>query len=104
MARDYSRAEVLDIIEREAQERSIPRDHFMRFLSDAYPHLVDGYTQLYARKYAPSAYRKEVQAVVAAARKKHGIAERERPEKENGARPMIERTPEQRMLEWSRPR
>ena len=31
MARDYSRAEVLDIIEREAQERNIPRDDFMRF-------------------------------------------------------------------------
>lgn len=31
MARDYSRTEVLDIIEREAAERRIPRDDFMRF-------------------------------------------------------------------------
>lgn len=31
MARDYSRQEVLDIIEREARERNIPRDDFMRF-------------------------------------------------------------------------
>ncbi len=31
MARDYSRQEVLDIIEREAQERGIPRDDFIRF-------------------------------------------------------------------------
>ncbi|WP_372177256.1 XVIPCD domain-containing protein [Xanthomonas axonopodis pv. phyllanthi] len=31
MARDYNRAEVLDIIEREAQQRGIPRDDFMRF-------------------------------------------------------------------------
>lgn len=31
MERDYSRAEVLDIIEREARERNIPRDDFMRF-------------------------------------------------------------------------
>lgn len=31
MERDYSRQEVLDIIEREASERSIPRDDFMRF-------------------------------------------------------------------------
>ena len=31
MERDYSRQEVLDIIEREAQQRSIPRDDFMRF-------------------------------------------------------------------------
>ena len=31
MARDYSRTEVLGIIEREAAERNIPRDDFMRF-------------------------------------------------------------------------
>lgn len=31
MERDYSRAEVLDIIERKAGERNIPRDDFMRF-------------------------------------------------------------------------
>ncbi len=31
MAQDYSKKEVLDIIEREAQERNIPRDDFMRF-------------------------------------------------------------------------
>lgn len=31
MARDYSRSEVLDIIEAEARERGIPRDDFLRF-------------------------------------------------------------------------
>lgn len=31
MARDYSKTEVLDIIEHEANERGIPRDDFMRF-------------------------------------------------------------------------
>ena len=31
MERDYSRQEVLDIIENEARERNIPRDDFMRF-------------------------------------------------------------------------
>lgn len=31
MERDYSRREVLDIIENEARERNIPRDDFMRF-------------------------------------------------------------------------
>lgn len=31
MARDYSRTEVLDIIEAEARERGIPRDDFLRF-------------------------------------------------------------------------
>lgn len=31
MSRDYSRKEVLDIIEREARERGIPREDFLRF-------------------------------------------------------------------------
>ena len=29
------------------------RDHFMRWLGQEYPHLVDGYQQLYAGKYPP---------------------------------------------------
>ena len=35
----------------------------MRWLAQEYPQLVDGYAQLYARKYAPAAYRKEVHDV-----------------------------------------
>lgn len=31
MPTNYSRAQVLDIIEREAAERNIPRDDFLRF-------------------------------------------------------------------------
>jgi DNA repair photolyase len=49
------------------------RDHFMRWLRQEYPQLVDGYTQLYARKYAPSAYRKDVSSLIAAFKKKYGL-------------------------------
>lgn len=49
------------------------RDHFMRWLDREYPHMVEGYDQLYAGKYAPSAYRKEVQHVVGLLRKKYGV-------------------------------
>lgn len=49
------------------------RDHFMRWLTQAFPHLVEGYNNLYAGKYAPSAYRKEVQSVVSLLRKKYGV-------------------------------
>jgi DNA repair photolyase len=42
------------------------RDHFMRWLEQEQPHLVDGYRQLYAGKYAPSAYRQEIKRVVGA--------------------------------------
>jgi DNA repair photolyase len=44
------------------------RDHFIRWLEQEYPQLVDGYRQLYAGKYAPVAYRKEVAKAVAAAK------------------------------------
>ena len=30
------------------------RDHFMRWLEEERPELVDGYRQLYAAKYAPA--------------------------------------------------
>ena len=49
------------------------KDHFMRWLADTYPHLVDGYVQLYAGKYPPAAYRSEVKAVVDGMRKKYGV-------------------------------
>ena len=49
------------------------RDHFMRWLAEEFPHLVDGYRGLYAGKYAPASYRKEVRNVVAMLRKKYGV-------------------------------
>jgi len=52
------------------------RDHFMRWASDTYPHLVAGYQQLYAGKYAPKEYRQEVQRVVGLLRQKYGVSER----------------------------
>jgi len=52
------------------------RDHFLRWLAQQYPQLVDGYTHLYARKYAASDYRKEVARVVAMLKLKYGLDER----------------------------
>ena len=49
------------------------RDHFMRWLEHAYPNLVDAYHQLYARKYAPAGYRKEVSALIAALKTRYGL-------------------------------
>jgi DNA repair photolyase len=50
------------------------RDHFMRWLSEHYPHLMDGYSRLYAGKYPPSGYRTEVKNLVAAMRKKYSLS------------------------------
>src|SRR5688572_3927034 len=49
------------------------RDHFMRWLEQEYPQLVDGYRTLYTRKYAPTSYRKEVGNVLGMLRKKYGV-------------------------------
>jgi DNA repair photolyase len=49
------------------------RDHFMTWLAREFPHLVSGYTALYGGKYAPAAYRQEVQSVVGLLRKKYGV-------------------------------
>jgi len=49
------------------------RDHFMRWLARECPQLVDAYTQLYAGKYAPAAYRQEVAKVVGLFKEKHGM-------------------------------
>ena len=39
--------------------------------------MVEGYQRLYARKYAPTAYRREVQSVLGLLRKKYGVGGRD---------------------------
>ncbi len=75
------------------------RDHFLRWLSGAYPELVEGYGQLYARKYAPSAYRKEVAQVVGMLRGKYGLTKRE-DDADRDAPESPDRAAEQQMLRW----
>jgi DNA repair photolyase len=53
------------------------RDHFMRWLEQQFPHMVEGYKGLYAGKYAPSSYRKEVGNVLGMLRKKYGVSGRD---------------------------
>jgi len=73
------------------------RDHFTRWLSAEFPTLVDGYAQLYARKYAPSAYRKEVRNVFERLREKYGLNGRDE-ENDDPQEPV--RVAEQQMLQW----
>lgn len=47
------------------------RDHFMGVLSREYPHMVDRYQQLYAGKYAPKDYTKQVDEVVSLMRARY---------------------------------
>jgi DNA repair photolyase len=75
------------------------RDHFLGWLSAEYPHLVDGYRTLYARKHAPTGYRRDVFAIVEAMRNKYGIGQRERKNEHTGTGE-VPRVHEQAMLAW----
>jgi hypothetical protein len=70
------------------------RDHFMRWLAQEYPQLMEDYTHLYSRKYAPSDYRREVSSVIGMLKAKYGLRNRAesdadagRPEKEKAGEP-----------------
>ena len=49
------------------------RDHFLSFLTREYPGLLEGYARLYAGKYPPAAYRREVKAIVGRLKARYGI-------------------------------
>jgi len=60
---------------------------------------VNGYRELYARKYASTAYRREVLTVFRTLRDKYGIGERERTN-EHARATEAPRVHEQAMLAW----
>jgi DNA repair photolyase len=66
------------------------RAHFMAFLQREFPSWVPRYDQLYAKKYAPADYRKQVQGVVELLQQRYGLSKREdadhdaKPEKAGG--------------------
>lgn len=57
------------------------RDHFLRFLAQAYPSLAESYETLYATKYAPKDYRQRVQDAVGIIRARHGVPRGQRQER-----------------------
>ena len=52
------------------------RDHFMRFLADEFPALVDQYDRLYASKYAPKDYAERVRKTVGMLKTRYGLNNR----------------------------
>jgi hypothetical protein len=54
------------------------RDHFMRFLADGYPALVDQFDRLYASKYAPKDYAERVKKTVGMLKARYGLGNRRR--------------------------
>ena len=49
------------------------REHFMGFLQQEFPHLVEAYGRLYAGKYPNKAYSARVRTVVGALKARHGL-------------------------------
>ena len=74
------------------------RDHFMKWLAQEFPHLVDGYTGLYAGKYASSSYRKEVGSVIDMLRQKYGVNRRKTGDSRPAAGANVPRAAEQQMM------
>lgn len=59
------------------------RSHFLQVIATEYPHLVDGYERLFAKKRAPAAYTGEVARIVGLLKARYGVVQargRERAE------------------------
>jgi DNA repair photolyase len=53
------------------------RTHFMKFIEREFPSMAPRFEKLYAKKYPPDAYRKEVQAMVKVLQARYGLGKRE---------------------------
>jgi DNA repair photolyase len=53
------------------------RTHFMKFIEREFPSMLPRFERLYARKYPPESYRKEVQGMVHVLQQRHGLRRRE---------------------------
>jgi DNA repair photolyase len=73
------------------------RTHFMDFIAREFPAMAPRYEKLYAKKQAPDAYRKEIQAMVNVLQSRYGLTAR-RTGRE--AEPVEESGPEQVGFAW----
>jgi DNA repair photolyase len=77
------------------------RDHFMKFLDRAFPSMRPRYERLYAKKYPPDAYRKEVQGMVRVLQERYGLTRREETNKGSDSHePEPLKEPEQVGFAW----
>ena len=59
------------------------RDHFMRFIAREFPAMRPRFERLYASKYPPEAYRKEVQSMVRVLQDRYGLRRRKEADAEH---------------------
>ena len=53
------------------------RTHFLKFIEREFPAMLPRFERLYVKKYAPDAYRKEVQAMVRVLQERYGLPARD---------------------------
>jgi len=77
------------------------RDHFFGFIEQQFPSMLPRLRRLYARKEAPSAYRREVQAMVRVLQERYGLRGRdEAPGAQHEPAGESARLPEQGTFAW----
>jgi DNA repair photolyase len=76
------------------------RSHFMTFLEREFPSMLPRYERLYAAKYPPSSYRKEVQGMVRVLQQRYGLTRREDANTAAAAEPEGIKDPEQVGFAW----
>jgi DNA repair photolyase len=79
------------------------RTHFMHFIEREFPSMRPRFEQLYAKKYPPDAYRKEIKAMVRVLQDRYGMRRRESEEgrgDEPGTAEGGDDAPEQAAFRW----
>jgi DNA repair photolyase len=81
------------------------RTHFMEFIARQFPSMQDRFDRLYAKKYPPDGYRREIQGIVRELRDRYGLGPRERAANAKGsdAPPVASGLPEQGAFSWKAP-
>ena len=75
------------------------RTHFMKFIEREFPAMTPRFERLYAKKYPPESYRKEVKAMVRVLQNRYGLTRREDVE-ETGGSDLAHAEPEQVGFRW----
>jgi hypothetical protein len=63
------------------------RAHFMNYLQREFPSWLPRYEKLYANKYAPQQYRKQVQGMVRVLQERYGLHNRKEADAEHTSAP-----------------
>jgi DNA repair photolyase len=76
------------------------RTHFLKFIEREFPSMTPRFERLYAKKYPPEAYRKEVKGMVRMLQKRYGLTKREDAEKKDAPSEIEQSEPEQVGFAW----